>query len=114
LLILFFLGLSLMLAAPLLRRYRMAPPSLALGAFAVLAVALIGLLHVDPRIGEAAIESNRRQYIFVVACELPVLLLALLSWKSFKWAFWLGWGVNATFSLFISVIVVWLEFFWHW
>jgi hypothetical protein len=114
LVILFFLGIGLMLAAPLLRRYRMASPSLAAGAFTVLAVALIGLLHVDPRIGEAAIEANRRQYIFVVACELPVFLLALLSWKRFKRAFWLGWGINAAFSLFTFVIVVWLEFFWHW
>ena len=103
-----------MLAAPLLRRYRLASPSLAAGALGVLAIALIGLLHVDPRIGEAAIEANRRQYIFILACESPVFLLALLSWERFKWAFWLGWGLNVAFSLFILVIVVWLEFFWHW
>jgi hypothetical protein len=112
--IIFFLGISLMIVAPLPRRYGMASLSLAGGAFAVLAVAVIGLVHVDPRIGLAAIESNRREYLFCLACELPVFILALISWRRFKWAFWLGWGINVAFSLFILVIIVWLEFFWHW
>jgi hypothetical protein len=112
--IIFFLGLSLMIVAPLLRRSNLASPALAGGALAVLLVALVGLLHVDPRIGQAAIESNRREYLFLLACEVPVLILALISWKGFKWAFWLGYGINAAFSIFVLVIVVWLEFFWHW
>jgi len=114
LLIIFFLGISLMIVAPLLRRAKMASPALAGGALAVLAVAIIGLVHVDPRIGLAAIESNRREYLFFLACEAPVFILALISWKGFKWAFWVGYGINAAFSIFVLVIVVWLEFFWHW
>ncbi|MGD0907733.1 MAG: hypothetical protein ABSA96_09140 [Candidatus Acidiferrales bacterium] len=112
--VLFFLGISITLLAPLLRRYRMASPSLAVGAFIALAVATAGLVNADPRIGEAAIESNRKQYIFIIACEVSVLLLGLFSWKDFKWAFWRGWGINAAFSLFTFVVIVWLEFFWHW
>jgi hypothetical protein len=112
--IIFLLGIGLMILAPLLRGKGKASPALAAGAFAVLAVAIIGLLHVDPRIGQAAIESNRKEYVFCLACELPVFVLALISWKRFKWAFWLGYGINVAFSIFVLVIVVWLEFFWHW
>jgi hypothetical protein len=112
--IVFFLGISLMIVAPLLRRYGMASLALAAGSFAVLAVAVVGLVHVDPRIGLAAIESNRREYLFCSACQLPVFLLALISWKRFKWAFWLGYGINVAFSLVILAVVIELEFFWHW
>jgi hypothetical protein len=112
--IIFFLGIGLMLMAPLLRGQSKASPALAVGAFAVLAVAIFGLLSVDPRIGQAAIESNREEYLFCVACELPVFILALISWKRLKWAFWLGYGINVAFSIFVLVIIVWLEFFWHW
>ena len=112
--IIFFLGLSLMIVAPLLRRANMASPALAVGALAVIAVCIIGLVHVDPRIGLAAMESNRREYLFLLTCEVPVFLLALISWKRFKWAFWLGYGINVAVSIFVLVIVIWLEFFWHW
>ncbi|HWN31068.1 MAG TPA: hypothetical protein VNN78_06850 [Burkholderiales bacterium] len=112
--VIFFLGITLMIVAPLLRRYGLASLALAGGAFAVLVVAVIGLVHVDPRIGQAAIESNRREYLFCLACELPVFLLALISWRRFKWAFWVGYGINFAFSIFVLVIIVWLEFFWHW
>jgi hypothetical protein len=110
----FFVGIGLMLVAPFLRRFRKASLSLACGAAAVLAVAAVGLVHVDPRIGEAAIAANRREYLFMLACELPVLILALISFKYFKWAFWLGWAINLLFAMYVAVIVVWLEFFWHW
>jgi hypothetical protein len=103
-----------MIAAPLLRRYGMASLALAAGALAVIAVAIVGLVFVDSRIGQAAIESNRKQYMFCLACELPVFILALISSRGFKWAFRLGYGINAAFSIFVMVIVVWLEFFWHW
>jgi hypothetical protein len=99
---------------PLLRRYNKAFAALAAGAFGVLAVAAVGLVHVDPRIGLASIESNRRVYLFCLACELPVFLLALISWKRFKWAFWLGWGINLAFSLIVLAVVIELTFFWHW
>ncbi len=103
-----------MLVAPFLRRYGKASLVLACGAAAVLVMAVVGLVHVDPRIGEEAIESNRREYLFMLACELPVLILALISLKCLKWAFWLGWAINLAFAIFVAVIVVWLEFFWHW
>jgi len=114
LIIIFFLGISVMIVAPLLRRYHKASPTLAGGAFAVLAVAVVGLVHVDPRIGLAAIDQNRREYLFCLACELPVFILALISWNRFKWAFWMGWGINVAFSLIILAVVIELEFFWHW
>jgi hypothetical protein len=114
LVIIFFLGISIMAISPLLRRANLASPALAGGALAVLLVALVGLVHVDPRIGLAAIESNRREYLFFLACEMPVFMLALISWKGFKWAFWLGYGINAAFTVFVMAVIVWLEFFWHW
>jgi hypothetical protein len=112
--IIFFLGISLMIVAPLLRRYSKASFALAGGSFAVFAVAVIGLVHVDPRIGQSAIESNRREYLFCLACELPVFILALISWRRFKWAFWVGWGINVAFSLIVFAVVIELVFFWHW
>jgi hypothetical protein len=112
--IIFFLGIGLMLMAPFMRRFGKASLTLACGATAVLVAAVGGLLRVDPRIGEAAIESNRREYLFILACEMPVLILALISLKFVKWAFWLGWAINLAFAIFVAVIVVWLEFFWHW
>jgi hypothetical protein len=108
------LGITLMIAAPLLRRFQLRSPALAAGASAVLAVAVVGLARPDPRIGQAAIEANRRQYLFVLACELPVLVVALISLRHFKSAFWLGWAINLVLALYVAVIVVWLEFFWHW
>jgi hypothetical protein len=63
---------------------------------------------------EAATEANIEEYFIILACELPVLVLALISFKYFKWAFWLGWAVNLLFAMFVAVIIVWLEFFWHW
>jgi hypothetical protein len=109
------LGISLMVIAPLLRRYRMASPALAVGACIVLALAMIGLVFSGAaRLGQAASHANRRFYLTTLACELPVLILALKSRKGFKWAFWLAWGINIAFAVFLTAVVVWLEFFWHW
>lgn len=109
------LGISLMVVAPLLRRYRMASPALAVGASMVLALAVIGLAFPGTaRLGEAASHANRRFYLTILACEFPVLLLALKSRKGFKWAFWLGWAINMGFAAFLTTVVIWLEFFWHW
>lgn len=112
--VIFFFGIGLGVLAPLLRRYVTASYALAAGAAAVLAFAIIGLAHSDPRIGLEAIEANRREYLFTLAFELPVLLLALISVKYSKWAFWLGWAINLGFASYVTVIIVWLEFFWHW
>jgi len=40
--------------------------------------------------------------------------LALISSRRFKWAFWLGQGINLALALYLAVILIWLEFFWHW
>jgi hypothetical protein len=112
--IILILGVGLIVVAPLLRRYQKASAALACGASVVLVVVIIGLAHSDPRIGQAGIEANRRQYLLVLACQLPVLVLALISLRSFKWAFWLGWAINLVFASCLTVIFVWLEFFWHW
>ena len=112
--IIFVLGMGLMLVAPLLRRYRKASYTLAVGALVILLVSLYGLAHLDPRYGEGAIASDRRYYHFFLACEVPVLILALISLRFFKWAFWLGWTINLALALYLTVIVIWLEFFWHW
>jgi hypothetical protein len=109
----FALGVALMLMAPLLRRYRKSSSALAGGASIVLALTAFELIHPDARIGQAAIESNRRFYLIVLAVELPVFILALISLRYFKYAFWLGWSVNLVLSLLLAVVLVWLEFFWH-
>jgi hypothetical protein len=88
--------------------------ALAAGSAAVLAVAALGLAHPDPRIGEAAIEANHRQYLYVLACEAPVFILALISLRSLKWAYWIGWAINLAFAGYVTAVIVWLEFFWHW
>jgi hypothetical protein len=108
------LGFSLMLGAPLLRRYKMASLALGAGASVIVGLAIFGLAHQDPRYGQSAIESDRRYYLLFLACELPVLILALISLRFFKWAFWLGWTINLALALYLTVIVIWLEFFWHW
>jgi hypothetical protein len=49
--IILVLGFSLMLAAPLLRRYKMASHALGAGASVIVALAIFGLAHQDPRYG---------------------------------------------------------------
>jgi hypothetical protein len=111
----FVLGVVLGIAAALLRRYgRASGMALAGGASVLLVLSAAGLLHPDAREGLATLEANRRQYLFVFACELPVLALALVSLERFKKLFWLSWGIHAAFTSCVLVVVIWLEFFWHW
>ncbi len=111
----FILGMAFMLVAPLLRRYGSAASwVLAAGAFVVVAVAIVGLAHPDVRQGLATVEANRRFYLIVLACEVPVLALALVSQRRFKGAFWAGWIINVVFALLLIVMVIWLAFSWHW
>jgi hypothetical protein len=110
----FALGLVLMVMAPLLRRYHKVSAALAGGAFITLALTLFGLIHPDARIGQAAIASNRRFYLIVLAVELPVFTFALISSRCLMYAFWLVWVANFIFALWLSAVLVWLEFFWHW
>jgi hypothetical protein len=112
--LIFTFGIALMLAAPLLRRYHKASYALAGGAVVVIALVLFGMAHPDSREGQAAVESNHRFYLIVLACELPVLILGLISFRYFKYPFWLGWAVNLVFTLWLIAVLVWLEFFWHW
>ena len=107
-------GIALMLLAPLLRRYHQASSVLMAGASAGLALTAFELMRPDARTGQAAIESNRRFYLIVITVESPVLMLALISTLYFKYAFWFGWSVNLVFTLWLAVVLVWLEFFWHW
>jgi hypothetical protein len=97
--IILVLGFSLMLLAPLLRRFKMASLALGVGASAILALALIGLVYPDSRNGQGAIESDRHLYVLFLACELPVLVLALISLRYFLGAFWLGWIINLALVL---------------
>ena len=111
----FVFGVVLGLVASLLRRYgRASGMTLAGGASVLLVLAAAGLVHTDAREGLATLEANRRQYLFVLACELPVLVLALVSLERFKKLFWLGWGIHAAFTSCVVAVVIWLEFFWHW
>jgi hypothetical protein len=41
---------------------------------------LVGLTHPDPSQGLAAVEANRREYLFVLACESPVLALGFFPY----------------------------------
>jgi hypothetical protein len=70
------LGISLMIVAPLLRRYHKASAALTAGASIVLGLAIVGLMHSDPRIGQAAIEANRRSYMAMLLEVFQVGLLA--------------------------------------
>ena len=110
----FAFGIVLMLVAPLLRRYHRAPYALAGGAFILLALTVFGVTRPDVRMGQAAVESDRRFYLIVLAFELPVFILALISLRYFKYTFWLGWAVNLVFAVGLAAVLVWLEFFWHW
>ena len=70
----FFLGILIGIAGPLLRRYgKFASGALAAGAATLVILAYSGLLRPDFREGLAAVEANRREYLFVLACEIPVL-----------------------------------------
>ena len=112
--VIFVFVMGLMLVAPLLLRRRWASPALAGGASIILVLSAFGLAYIDPRYGPAANQSDPRYYLLFLGLELSVLALALISWRRFKWAFWLGWGINLALALYLAVILIWLEFFWHW
>jgi hypothetical protein len=97
------------------RRTGKAAIILAGGAAVLVIVAVAGLLHQDMREGLATVESNRREYLFVLACETPVLLLALFSMRWLrKLLFWLAWGIHLAFSACVVTVFIWLTYFWHW
>jgi hypothetical protein len=111
----FVLGVLVGIVAPFLRRCGKAGAmTLACGAAILVVLAVLGVVHADPREGLATIEANRRQYLFVLACEIPVLVFALLSLQQLKKLFWLGWGIHSAFTACVITVVIWLEFSWHW
>jgi hypothetical protein len=110
----FALGLALLLIAPLPCRYHIASAALAGGAFIILALTLFGLIHLDARIGQAAITSSRRSDLIVLALELPVFTFALILSRCLIYAFWLERVANLIFTLWLAAVLVWLEFFWPW
>jgi hypothetical protein len=113
--ILLTVGMILGVLAPPLRRYGKASSAiLACAASLVIAVAVVDLLHPDPRIGVAAIDANRRFYRILLAFEVPALALALVSLRGFQKAFWAGWIIHGLFALRLVVILLWLQLFWHW
>ena len=87
---------------------------LAAGAAVLVILTGMGLLHPDLRQGLASVEANRREYLFVLVCETPVLVLALVSSQRLKKLFWVGWGVHVVFTACVLIVVIWLAFFWHW
>ncbi len=113
---LFLGGLLVTVMAPLWRRSRkIASAMLAVGALAVLACAMFDLIYPDVRLGQAAIAANRRFELMTVTCEASVLALALLSlMRPQKMSFWLGWVINLGYGVWLTVILIWLQFFWHW
>ena len=89
----FVLGVLVGIVAPFLRRCGKAGAmTLASGAAFLVVLAVLGVAHADPQEGLATIEANRRQYLFVLACEIPVLVFALLSLRQLKKAIlaWMG------------------------
>jgi len=71
--------------APFLRRLGNARcVCLAAGAAVLVLFAVVGLTHPDPSQGLAAVHANRREYLFVLGCESPVLALALFSLRWLK------------------------------
>jgi len=110
----FFLGIFAGIVSPLLRVRTKLGIVLAGGAAALTIFAAAGLMTADPREGLAAIEANRKEYLFVLACEVPVPILALVSLKRAKWVFWTGWGIHAAFTACVIAVVILLNFFWHW
>jgi hypothetical protein len=100
--------------APVFRRSGKAGVVLASGAALLAILAVAGLLHQDMRQGLATVQANRREYRLMLECEIPVLALALASIRWHKKLFWVGWAIHVAFTVFVAVIVIWLEFFWHW
>ena len=112
----FVFGVVAGVVAPVLWRFGDARcVSLAVGAAVLLFFAVFGLTHPDLRQGLSAVEATRREYLFVLACESPVLALAFFSLRWLKTLlFWLGWGIHIAFTACILTVVIWLKFFWHW
>jgi hypothetical protein len=112
----FCFGVVAGVVAPFLRRFGTGRSvCLAAGAAVLVIFSVVGLTHLEPSQGLAAVDAYRREYLFVLACELPVLALALFSvcWPK-KLLFWLGGGIHLAFTACVLTVLTWLKFFWHW
>jgi len=109
-------GLAIGLITPVVRRYRRtaAKMLLVLGAVILVGFALTNLINQDPRVGLGAIAANRRFGLLIAGGELPVLAMVLLSLKWLDKLYWFGWGIHAALTVWLVVVIIWLEFFWHW
>lgn len=102
--------------APLVCHWRRKAGSvlLVLGAAILAAIAVTNLVAQDPRAGVAAIEANRRFDFIIAGCELPAFVLALISLKRLTKLYWVSWGIHLALTIYLAIVIVWLEFFWHW
>jgi hypothetical protein len=113
----FVFGVVAAFVAPFLRRFgNVRSVCLAAGAAVLVLFAVVGLTHPDPSHGLAAVDANQREYLFVLACESPVLALGFFPCRGLRnYSFlWLGWGIHTSFTACVLTVVVWLKFFWHW
>jgi hypothetical protein len=111
---LFVLGTLVGILSPVFRRdTRLRAVILASGAAIVSVVAAGYLLHQDPRDGLATIRANQQFGRIVLASGLPTVVLALFSLRRAK-LYWLAWGIHVAFSAWITAVLIWLKFFWHW
>jgi HAMP domain-containing protein len=110
------LGMAIGVFSPAVRwKHRAAAARLLAVGAGILFVAAVGnLIAQDPRAGLATINANRRFDLMIAGPELPALALALLSLKRLDKLYWVGWGIHAGLSIWLTVIFVWLAFFWHW
>jgi len=102
-------------AAPFFWRFGHARSmALSFGAAFMIVLAILGLTNPDPRQELATIEANRKQYHFLLACEIPMLALAIASFGKSRKVFWVGWRIHTALTALVIFVVVWLKFFWHW
>ena len=109
--------MALTIIAALLR-----PKQVKVASYVVVAGALLALtssifdwVYPAYKWGMASVNSDRRIDQFTIACELPVLVLALISVGYFRrLTFWLAWTISLIYVLWWAVVIIWLEFFWHW
>jgi hypothetical protein len=116
LLALCILGMAIGAITPLVRWKHSAAAArlLAVAAGILFVTAVTNLIAQDPRAGLATIDANRRFDLMIAGPELSALVLALVSLKKLDKLYWVGWGIHVALSIWLTVVFVWLEFFWHW
>ncbi len=111
-LILFSLGSAVGIVAPVFRERR----GILLVACACLILALMAYSYqasTPEALGQGSSTANRQEAVFAGACEMAVVGCAALSLRRTAF-FWVGWTLHTLLAAASAVIVIWLEFFWHW